>query len=194
MPNEKTRKTDYRSRYTQLIIKQALLKILSEKQLNKVSVTELCAAANINRGTFYNHFEDVYDVSYSIEQDFYEQLTQKLASETSYNFDKKFFCGIISLLNDNMDLVKILLADMSNSSFIKQIIGHIHKRFSALYASSHPHISPKLINNILTYSINGSIGIITQWVNDSSLYTIDELADLIEHFNNVIVTEFINKS
>lgn len=193
MIDEKTKKTDHRSRYTQMMIKQSLLKLLAVKQINKISVSELCEAADINRGTFYNHFTDVYDVSDSIEQDFYEQLTEKLDSEKSYKFDDVFFNDIINLLHENMELVKILLTDKSNSSFINHIILHIHKKFSRDYALSHPQLRPRLIDNIMTYTINGSIGIITEWVNNNSAYTKEELAGIIQNFNKVIVSEFIEK-
>lgn len=188
---KRERKTDHRSRYTQSLIKHSLLTLLNEKPLNKISVSELCAAAGINRGTFYNHFDDVHDVSYGIEQDFYKKLQEKLAAQKTYKFDKDFFYEVILLIGENMELVKVLLADKSNSGFLNHIIRHIHNRFSGHYAVSHPHIGAKTINDVLNYSISGSIGIITEWVNDNSRYTAGELAALIERFNDIIVAEFI---
>jgi len=37
-------------------------RLLEEKDLQKITVKEICEDAHINRSTFYNHFEDVYGV------------------------------------------------------------------------------------------------------------------------------------
>ncbi len=40
----------------------ALKKAMEKKALSKVTVSELCAACNVNRKTFYYHFTDIYDL------------------------------------------------------------------------------------------------------------------------------------
>lgn len=48
-------------------LKQALLLLLQLKDTTKISVMELCQIAKINRSTFYNHYEDIYGLIESIE-------------------------------------------------------------------------------------------------------------------------------
>ena len=48
-------KSDARVRYTQRALKQALLTLLKEKSVNKITVKEVCALAELNRATFYSH-------------------------------------------------------------------------------------------------------------------------------------------
>lgn len=52
------RKTDRRTLYTKGSIKEAYLAALREKSWNKITVSELCEAAEINRSTFYLHYTD----------------------------------------------------------------------------------------------------------------------------------------
>lgn len=59
---EKTQKEDRRTRYTRQVIKEAFLKLLEEKEYPKITVTEICRLAEINRGTFYLHYYDTADV------------------------------------------------------------------------------------------------------------------------------------
>ncbi len=59
---EKTKKEDRRIRYTKQVIKDTLLKLLEKNQFAKITVTELCRRAEINRGTFYLHYYDMNDV------------------------------------------------------------------------------------------------------------------------------------
>ncbi len=54
--------TDRRTKYTRNAIRDALMELLKTKPYSKISVTEICRLAEINRGTFYIHYYDVDDV------------------------------------------------------------------------------------------------------------------------------------
>ena len=59
---EQARKQDRRTRYTRQTIKETLLKLLEKKSFPRITVTEICKLAEINRGTFYLHYYDTEDV------------------------------------------------------------------------------------------------------------------------------------
>ena len=54
--------SDRRTKYTRKVIRGALMELLNTKPYSKISVTEICRLAEINRGTFYIHYYDVDDV------------------------------------------------------------------------------------------------------------------------------------
>ena len=53
--SEKAKKQDRRTRYTRQTIKDTFLELLKQKSFTKITVTEVCKNAEINRGTFYLH-------------------------------------------------------------------------------------------------------------------------------------------
>lgn len=55
-------KVDRRTRYTLNVIEEAFFELLREKGFAKTSVTDICKMAEINRGTFYLHYEDKYEL------------------------------------------------------------------------------------------------------------------------------------
>ncbi|MBQ9011148.1 MAG: TetR/AcrR family transcriptional regulator, partial [Bacilli bacterium] len=61
---------DRRVRYTKNVIKETLISLLSEKKINKITVTEVCKIADINRATFYRYYLDIYDLYDHMEQEF----------------------------------------------------------------------------------------------------------------------------
>lgn len=66
----KTQNLNRSSRKTRLLIKKIFAEMLSEKQeLGKISVSELCQRADISRGTFYVHFDDIYGVAEEYENE-----------------------------------------------------------------------------------------------------------------------------
>lgn len=66
-------KAEYRSSLrSKKLITDALVALLDEKTLDKITVTDIVKKADINRGTFYAHYENVNDVVTSIFQSAYE--------------------------------------------------------------------------------------------------------------------------
>ena len=51
---------DRRSRRTRNALTTALMALLKERPLKSITVTELAELADVNRATFYVHFQDVY--------------------------------------------------------------------------------------------------------------------------------------
>lgn len=40
---------------TKRLLKESLMRLLQEKELEKINITELCKDAGVNRATFYRH-------------------------------------------------------------------------------------------------------------------------------------------
>lgn len=58
------------SRKTRRLIKKIFAEMLSEKkELGKISVSELCKRADISRGSFYSHYDDIYGVAEDYENE-----------------------------------------------------------------------------------------------------------------------------
>ena len=79
MLNEKTAvdgmngKENQRVALTKRLLLEALFELLRKKHINEIGVTELCAAAEINRATFYKH--------YSTPNDILEEFGRKYTAE-----------------------------------------------------------------------------------------------------------------
>ena len=134
---EKQRKEDRRTRYTRQTIKDTLLKLLETKSFPKITVTEICRLAEINRGTFYLHYYDTDDVLNDI-------LTEMLAdtksvpehlmcrksplSNCSYPFCDKIHSNdhYHFLFLDDAIAPKIIekLAEMSKETYVTWLMSH----------------------------------------------------------------------
>ena len=74
---------DRRVRRTRERLKQALTEELMSKALNEVTVMELAQTADINRGTFYLHYQDVYDLYQSMETEVIQQFHELIEQHVS---------------------------------------------------------------------------------------------------------------
>lgn len=70
-----------RTQMTRRLLKDALIELLQFKRLEKISVREVCTRADVNRSTFYDHYEDIYDLMRDMERDFIAQIPTQRSSE-----------------------------------------------------------------------------------------------------------------
>lgn len=81
---------------TKKLIKKVFAELLSEKkELSKISVSELTKRADINRSTFYSHYDDIYSVAEDYENElinhfFNHAELSLLTDEDSFFIDKLF--------------------------------------------------------------------------------------------------------
>ena len=70
------KKENQRIALTKRLLKESLMQLMSEKNLSKITVSELCETAGINRSTFYNHYGCPADVLIEIENGVIADLEQ----------------------------------------------------------------------------------------------------------------------
>ena len=188
----KNKKTDHRSRYTQMIVKEALLKLLAEKPLNKIGVSELCLSAEVNRGTFYNHFYDVFDVYESIENDFYDEVKAKLENIKSYDLDRPFFKEIMLLIYKNADLVRLIINNKNTSDILKRMIEFVRNKFIEEWSKNFKDHTVVFFDRVFSYITNGSIGIISDWIHSDMRESLDEISSTIAELNALIMNTYLS--
>lgn len=65
---------DLRVLRTRASIERALLVLLRTTTLDKITVGELCEVAYVNKGTFYRHFQDKYDLAASTARELLDEF------------------------------------------------------------------------------------------------------------------------
>ena len=65
---------DIRIEKTKQSIINAFIEIRSRKEVERITVKELCEKARINKSTFYAHYKDIYDLSDNWKQNWWIRL------------------------------------------------------------------------------------------------------------------------
>lgn len=89
-----------RSLATEECLKSTLMALLKDKELADITVTELCNTADIERSTFYAHFEDVTTLGNACAADIEKQL-----SETPHATDD--FAWIFEYIKDHPEVFSV---------------------------------------------------------------------------------------
>ena len=172
---------DRRVKYTKRVIQDTLLNLLEKKDINSITVTEICEIADVNRGTFYRYYLDVYDLLKKIEQDFIDQIKnspsiEQLGEHSIYEFTK----GILSIFVDNKKLVRILFNTDNNIYFLNEVLEVAYDKCIGNW--SNPDINPNELGNAVVFIFNGALGVINYWVKNDFELSTDELAKDIEEY------------
>ena len=99
---KKNRKTDRRTLYTRRVIMDSYIDLLKEKPRDKIKVAEICRLAEINRCTFYLHFEDITAVENAIEKELADKFSIFLKTQSKDNSKRQIQSGefMNTLLHD----------------------------------------------------------------------------------------------
>lgn len=156
---EKNVKTDRRTRYTRQTIKETLLKLLEKKAYPKITVTEICRLAEINRGTFYLHYYDINDVLDDILMEMMNDTTdvidhvlcpKGMKSGCTYPFCDKIHSG---------EHYRALFPDDSISPRIVEKVADIYKENYATWLMSHSLLTFQEAEALFYFQINGCLTI-----------------------------------
>lgn len=106
-------KAEYKSALrSRKLIRQALVDLLKEKRLEKITVTDVIKRADINRGTFYAHYQDTRAVIEQIENEVIEQLLEFLGEHRYKNFLQTplpFLSSVSKYLEEDLEFYRILM-------------------------------------------------------------------------------------
>jgi len=176
---------DRRVRKTRTMLRQCLAKLLTRKKIQEISVKEISEMADINRGTFYLHYRDVYDLLSHIESEMFEEFNDILNRHKITDLDghpKALITEIFTFIRENADMVQILIGKNGDMNFLNQLKNVIREKVMKPWASSMRRQQMKEFECFFCYVIGGLIGMMDNWFENNMAESPEELADLAECF------------
>lgn len=148
---------DRRTKYTRSVIREALMGLLQIKPYTKISVTELCRLADINRGTFYIHYFDVDDVLDDILAESFSDVSGTINhvlcphKETcTYPFCQK--------VQENKELWPLFMDGTVSEKIVKRLADKSKEGFVS-YLMQHSDLTFEQAESIFYFQIHGCMTI-----------------------------------
>lgn len=186
---------------TKKLIKVAFTKLLKEKGFNNITVSDITNEAKINRGTFYLHYTDKFDLLEKLENDSIEDLKELLFNKDTHdasNPKELFPYGVIldalNYAKDNFDFVSAISSENGdptfNDKFKTEMIKLVKLRIKNTYKikPSDFNISNDYIYEILTAV---PIVIILMWIKKGCIESPKKIANLIMATRNYSPNDFL---
>lgn len=117
---------EQRKTETKDLIKQAFTKLLKEKGFNTLTVSDITRKAGINRGTFYLHYIDKFDLIEKLENDCIEQLYKILLREDTESKDNSLFpytsvLEVLCFMKENFEFIYNLAGEGGDPAFNEKV-------------------------------------------------------------------------
>ncbi len=168
--------TDIRVQKTKERLKTALLSILREKSVDRISISEICSAANVNRNTFYAHYTSIEDLQDEIEGNFMSELMSilQISGEMIHSV-KDFMVVLLKVLRSNEDMCTLLLSDHGDKSFLRNIL-HFALPKAVDNWISELGMGEQDAKLLFYFIMGGAVNVLEVWLKDGAKDDIDELA------------------
>lgn len=179
-------KGNRRTTYTKKIIKESLIELLQTKEIHQITVTDICKKADINRGTFYTHYKDAFDLLQSIEDELFNQIVQFIAETPVEEYGGSLLLKVLELISENKELCKILFCKQRDNRILERILSVASKAdFEKVCSDSNDFVKSNL-DYFIRYSVGGCISIIQTWIENDLPESPSEIVMIINSINGVL--------
>ncbi|WP_040949551.1 TetR/AcrR family transcriptional regulator [Gorillibacterium massiliense] len=188
-------KEDRRMVKTKQAIRVALAQLMEEKGIDSLTVRDLTERANINRGTFYLHYRDKYDLLEKCEDEVLAILNDlgmrsrsiplsELQSELSTKKMLPFVLKLLENFRDNAAFMKVLLGPKGDPSFQEKIKEVIKENFMLKFLGNRKKEDLPVPSDILiAYIASANLGVIQHWLNSDMKISPTEMAQIMQMIN-----------
>lgn len=170
--------------YTKMVIKDSLFTLLAEKNLHQISVKELCELADINRGTFYTHYADLYDLVDKLEA----ELAEKSRQIASFFLNEEpiisheMVVHIFRHIQDNIESYRLILLNPSSVKCLEPLLAEAYEQYIAFLVDQHG-LHPVIGDYTFTFITSGFESVVRQWIDGGMEQSPEEIAT---HLNTLI--------
>lgn len=174
---------DRRVRKTKKLLRQGLAELLKTKPIKDISVRELSDLVDINRGTFYLHYRDIYDMLNKIEN---EMFLEFIALLKGVELGKENLMQVLTVIFDylasNAELCGALLGPNGDIDFVNRMKSTIHEAW--LYGWKQRQGDSDHLELRYSFLISGCVGVIETWLSLGMKESPQEIAFLIRSVGN----------
>lgn len=172
-----------RTLFTKKMIRTAFLQLLQEKELSKITVTDIAKTADVNRGTFYKYYRDPYDLFQQIENGFITEILTSI--QTPKDELGIWLQNLLTILKKNRQLSILILSNQTNDQLLSTLLEEVRPEALSRFKELFPRATASDLELYFTYFVSGSLGLIEEWLKEFPEKEPQEIALLM---NNVFST------
>ena len=174
-----TPQTDRRVRRTKALLLKGLMRLMETKDIKDISVKELSDLVDINRSTFYLHYNDIYDMLDQIENELFVEFNDILDRTIGQSFEpvsaQATLKEIFSFLDRHRDVARTIMGPHGDLTFVNRMNNLVKERIRNLLNSNQPHSDYTYIE---AFVVSGCIGVIETWLNHPNPQTPEEISTM----------------
>jgi AcrR family transcriptional regulator len=181
--NIKNGKIDRRILKTKRQLRQGLTELLEEKSVKDITVRELSDLVDINRGTFYLHYKDIFDMVEQIENEMFENFRRALDEypvEVLKGKPLPMLMNIFRFVKANSDMCRVLLSKHGDISFVDRLKKLVKERCLNDWMEVFNVNKSQNFEYCYSFIVSGCIGLLQSWLEAGFKESPEQMAHLTE--------------
>lgn len=163
-------------------IYDAFFLVLKEKDLEKITVSDVIKRAGIVRSTFYNHYENIPALVTAIEdktiQDIFS-LMETFHPKNDRDMCKSYFLTICNYTRTNPFLANLLRSPRGDEFFEKAITMFHRYVTNVMQNTKHSYHSKEEVSYMIACTIGSTIGVLHKWSRENFEAPAEVVADIL---------------
>lgn len=164
---------------TKRAIKSAFAHLLTEKDINDITISDIAAVADINRKTFYNYYAGIHEVIDEIENDIIWHVDEALTDidfKNSIKSPYRVFEKLTAVINTDMDFFGYLLSNNSNVSLTTKIVDLLKAKVKILL-QKYIEVEDGRLDIMLEFMVSGMVAVYRAWFNSDRSEPIETISE-----------------
>ena len=169
---------DRRVRYTKMVLRESILDLLKDKTINQISITELCKIADINRNTFYKHYNTPYDLIREMEDEIFNKLMDSIKDIENVN---DIILASCRTLESDKKMSLIIFSETDSSSLLSKALSSFRNKDITANKNSEEVFQQSLLEKIYLFGEQGTIALMKDWVLGGFKESAESIAEIISY-------------
>lgn len=164
-------------RNTKRRLYESLMKLVGGKPLSQVTVKELTDDADVNRSTFYFHYQDVNSMVLEMENRFLDDFSVALTALEQKSHD--FITILVKCLENHMELSQLLLGKNGDIAFVEKMKAMVAQKCSKIWKDAVPELSDMEATAMDSFLIGGVMSTLQSWVLSENRVSAEEISGVL---------------
>ena len=180
---EPEKKEDRRVRRTKKLLTQALTRLLQEKQAKEITVKELTELADMNRGTFYLYYKDIFDMLDKTEDSLFaalDAIMDRHEEEALTAQTKPMLLDLFAFIQENQEMCRVLLSANGDMSFLHRLNEVVREKCRKYWPQLQNENDETDYDYHYSFVVFGCAGLIRAWVNRDCPESAEEMAEMAD--------------
>lgn len=176
------KKIDRRIKKTRKQLQDGFTALLLEKSIKDITVKELCDKVDLNRGTFYLHYKDIYDMAEQLENELLNQLENVFSNHPSSDLNAEpypLLLDLFTLIKNNASFCTVILSNNGDIVFFNKLKSVLRDKCFSHWMVLFNSNKVDKFEYFYNFVVSGSIGIIEAWLKNGLKESPEEISVIV---------------
>lgn len=152
-------------------IEKVFLELIQTKDINQISITEICKNANLNRTTFYSNYIDIYDLANKIKEKLENDVFSLYKDDIKNRYNSDSFLKLFRHIKENQIFYKTYFKLGFDKNFIITDYD---------YTQAYTYYNSEKIDYHIEFFKAGLNAIIQKWLYNGCIESPEEMTEIIK--------------